>query len=197
MKMFRSLMVLSLSATVGLSATSVFAAVPAKSYAAASGSAQASQKVLYKAKATRAVYIHKKAYSSSAVTGTVKKGETVSVLAKAPYNWLKVKAGSKTGYVYGEYLKKSSSSTSVKKPAKKTTKKTTTSAKKYKTGIVTYAVKFRTAPTTDSKVLFKLPVGAKVTVLAKEPYGWLKVKAKHKGSYKTGYVYSPGFVKVK
>ncbi|WKB35788.1 hypothetical protein QS257_20915 [Terrilactibacillus sp. S3-3] len=73
MKMFRPLMVLSLSAAVGLSATTALAATPAKSAKYAGSSVQSSQKVLYKAKAVHAVYIHEKAYSSSSVVGTIKK----------------------------------------------------------------------------------------------------------------------------
>ena len=127
--------------------------------------------------------LRSKASTSSAVVTKLAKGTKVTHLAAASKGWVKVKAGSKTGYLSTSYL-------SAKKPAttKTATAKTTPAKATPAPAEVSYvtvsSLNLRSKASTSSSVVTKLTKGTKVTHLAKVSNGWVKVKA---GS-KTGYV---------
>lgn len=108
---------------------------------------------------------------------TIPKGKSVTYISKHG-SWVKVKYGSKTGYVSSTYIKatKTSSITPPKAPT------SSGSVKQYAT---TANLNMRTSTSTKGKIMLTIPKGKTVTYISTHG-SWLKVKY---GS-KTGYVSS-------
>ncbi|MEK4513752.1 N-acetylmuramoyl-L-alanine amidase [Paenibacillus sp. FSL H8-0122] len=117
--------------------------------------------------------------ASAAVTGTLAGGATVTV-TEEQHGWLKVRAGSVSGWVAGYYLKRTSgsSSTSASSSASKASAKSAvkTSAVSSGTAVVTASsLRMRGGPGTGHEVVGSLQSGNKVTILLRQGE-WSRVR---------------------
>ncbi|WP_051541876.1 SH3 domain-containing protein [Clostridium lundense] len=127
--------------------------------------------------------------TSSKICGTLKKGDTFSILSKVA-DWYKIKFNSTTGYVNSEYVTLTNKGPAPTKPSNNTPN--TTSNKKY--GLVVLRSKnsglnLRNSPSEKGKIINSIPNNTKIEILG-TTNGW------HKVNYKglTGYL-SSQFVK--
>ncbi|MBP1996341.1 N-acetylmuramoyl-L-alanine amidase [Paenibacillus eucommiae] len=133
------------------------------------------------------------------VVGFLKKGETVRAYEES-YGWIRIRSGKLEGWVAGQYLIKSSSSNltvsksksseaSPKKSTDTSTKSQTVSKKSANTGKVTAdALRLRTGPSQEHKVITLLSMGTKVDIANKQGE-WLQVQVRAKAE-EQGWVHS-------
>ncbi|WP_405104459.1 N-acetylmuramoyl-L-alanine amidase [Paenibacillus sp. FSL K6-1217] len=117
--------------------------------------------------------------AGASVTGTLAGGATVTV-TEEQHGWLKVRAGSVSGWVAGYYLKRTSgsSSTSASSSASKASAKTAvkTSAVSSGSAVVTASsLRMREGPGTGHEVVGSLQSGNKVTILLRQGE-WSRVR---------------------
>ena len=137
--------------------------------------APAPSKVSYVA--VSSLNLRAQASTSSAVVARLAKGTKVTHLAAASRGWVKVKAGTRTGYVSTAYL----TSTAPATPTTPTTPSAPAATVAY---VNTSSLNLRAKPSTSSAVVARLAKGTKVTQVAAPSKGWVKVKA----GTRTGYV---------
>lgn len=113
---------------------------------------------------------------SSDILGTLKKGDTVSIVATYG-DWYKIKFNSSYGYVSSKYISTSTSNASSSTPPNTSNSSSSTAAPTLKSGTVSLndkssTLKFRSTP--GGQVIGSLPHGTKVSIL--ETSGsWYKV----------------------
>ena len=131
--------------------------------------------------------VRSSASTSSSVLGVVSKGTSVTIKGTSGswYNVsVKINGSTKTGYVYAEYITKSSGSSSSSGSSG------TNETPKSGTGTVTAtSLNVRSKASTTASVYGSLSKGAKVTLVASSG-SWYKVKATVNGNLVTGYVHS-------
>lgn len=118
--------------------------------------------------------------ANSAIAGSLKNGVLVTVTDE-DHGWLKVKAGSTSGWVAGYYLKKvngsvqsSGSSSSVA-----TTVKTSTSGSvATKATVTANSLRIRSGPGTHYKVLGSLQAHDSVTIIQRQS-GWIRIRTEN------------------
>ncbi|MFD2414644.1 N-acetylmuramoyl-L-alanine amidase [Paenibacillus rhizoplanae] len=116
--------------------------------------------------------------ASAAVTGTLAAGATVTV-TEEQHGWLKVRAGSVSGWVAGYYLKRTSGSSSTSTSSSSTGSKAAvkTTAASSGTAVVTASsLRIRSGPGTGYEVVGSLQSGNKVTLLLRQGE-WSRVRA--------------------
>ena len=164
------------SRTGWVSASYVSPRKPSGSTGSSSGTTAPSGTVRYVTASS--LNLRAKASTSSAVVARLAKGTKVTYLASPSQGWVKVKAGSRTGYVATAYLTST-------KPASGSGSGSTGSSSTAKVSYVTASsLNLRAKASTSSAVVTKLAKGTKVTHLAAASKGWVKVKA----GTRTGYV---------
>ncbi len=139
-------------------------------------------KISYPGTTTSAVNIRKKAGTNYKSYGMLKKGQSVTILGWCKNNgvkWYKCKAKvngkNKTGYVSAAYVKQQSKQVG------------------YVNAKVTSTLNVRKSAKSSAKVLVKIPVGTKVTIVGitlKSGNYWYKVKVTYNKKTRTGYVSS-------
>lgn len=125
--------------------------------------------VIGTAKTIYAVNHRAGAGTNTGVLQLVPQGATVNLLGASVNGWTKASYNGKTGYISTPYLQA-----------------TATAAPVQTTQTTTYAVNFRSGPSTGYSILQVVPQGAKVTVVAASSGGWTKVTF----NGKTGYISS-------
>jgi uncharacterized protein YgiM (DUF1202 family) len=113
-----------------------------------------------------------RASTSSSVLARLPRGTAVTHLGSPSGGWVKVKAGTRTGYVSTAHL-------STTKPAS-----TTASTRPAVSYVSVSVLNLRARASTSSAIVAKLPRGTAVTHLGPPSKGWLKVRA----GGRTGYV---------
>jgi uncharacterized protein YgiM (DUF1202 family) len=117
--------------------------------------------------------------TASAVVARLAKGTKVTQVAAPAKGWVKVKAGTRTGYVATSYL-------TTKAPAAKPG--TTTPAAKV-SYVTVASLNLRAKASTSSSVLARLAKGTKVTHVGAASKGWQKVTVgKRTGFVSTAYL---------
>ncbi|ETT49816.1 N-acetylmuramoyl-L-alanine amidase [Paenibacillus sp. FSL H7-0350] len=119
--------------------------------------------------------------ASAAVTGTLAAGATVTV-TEEQHGWLKVRAGSVSGWVAGYYLKRTSGSSSASTSSSSTISKAsakaavkTTSASSGTAVVTASSLRIRSGPGTGYEVVGSLQSGNKVTLLLRQGE-WSRVR---------------------
>lgn len=116
------------------------------------------------------VNLRAKASANAAVMEQLKKGDVVDVLGSSgSYFQVKTKAGN-TGYVSDQYCKLGAATIpAISGGTASTQTQTTTSGSKkaVASGVVSKEVNFRNEPSTDSKVMGKVPGGTRVNIMSK------------------------------
>ncbi|MGI6113904.1 MAG: SH3 domain-containing protein [Mahellales bacterium] len=123
-----------------------------------------------------ALNVRKSASTSAAKVGLLLKGKQVEILGKSG-SWYKIKSGSITGYVHGDYIKLTNSGGSNSGGSSSTKTVTVTTAS---------GLNVRTGPGTNYSRITTVGKGTKLEVLSQSGK-WLKVKLP---SGSTGYVIS-------
>ena len=139
-------------------------------------------KISYPGTTTSAVNMRKKAGTNYKSYGMLKKGQSVTILGwckNKGVKWYKCKAKvngkNKTGYVSAAYVKQQSKQVG------------------YVNAKVTSTLNVRKSAKSSAKVLVKIPVGTKVTIVGitlKSSNYWYKVKVTYNKKTRTGYVSS-------
>ena len=139
-------------------------------------------KISYPGTTTSAVNIRQKAGTNYKSYGMLKKGQSVTILGwckNKGVKWYKCKAKvngkNKTGYVSAAYVKQQSKQVG------------------YVNAKVTSTLNVRKSAKSSAKVLVKIPVGTKVTIVGitlKSSNYWYKVKVTYNKKTRTGYVSS-------
>lgn len=112
--------------------------------------------------------------TSSTVLARLARGSAVTHLATPSRGWVKVKAGTRTGYVSTAHLSRT-------RPATTTADGSAGTAVSY---VSVSVLNLRAQASTSSAILAKLPRGTAVTHLGSPSKGWLRVKA----AGRTGFV---------
>ncbi|MEK3900810.1 N-acetylmuramoyl-L-alanine amidase [Paenibacillus sp. FSL R7-0179] len=119
--------------------------------------------------------------ASAAVTGSLAAGATVTV-TEEQHGWLKVRAGSVSGWVAGYYLKRTSGSSSTSASSSSTASKAsakvavkTTSASSGTAVVTASSLRIRSGPGTGYEVVGSLQSGNKVTLLLRQGE-WARVR---------------------
>ncbi|MGW8564607.1 SH3 domain-containing protein [Isoptericola sp. NPDC055881] len=126
--------------------------------------------------AVASLNLRSSASTSSTVLARLARGTKVTQVATSSKGWVRIKAGTRTGYVWAAYL-----TSTAPKPTTPTTPTTPTATVAY---VNTSSLNLRSSASTSSTVLARLARGTKVTQVAAPSKGWVKVKA----GTRTGYV---------
>lgn len=126
--------------------------------------------------------IRQRAHKNAEVVGTLKKEDEVTIVENADDFWVKIKAGSQTGYVAKQYLKEKDDSQN-RKPTEPGTQTNGGETDVYYVQVD--QLNLRARPSTESDVLAKLSLNDRVELVPGTESGdWVKVKIANK----TGYV---------
>lgn len=126
--------------------------------------------------------IRQRAHKNAEVVGTLKKDDEVTIVENTDDFWVKIKAGTQTGYVAKQYLKEKSAAEN-RKPSEHGAQTNGGETEVYYVQVD--QLNLRARPSTESDVLAKLSRNDRVELVPGTENGdWVKVKIANK----TGYV---------
>jgi|APAga8741244001_1050109.scaffolds.fasta_scaffold02395_2 uncharacterized protein YvpB/SH3-like domain-containing protein len=123
--------------------------------------------------------VRKGAGTKYGVLGSVKRNATLTVKKKMSNGWYQIDFKGKTGYVSGDYVKKSTSKVS-------TSTSTKTSSTKYKYTVTASELNVRKGAGTKYGTLGKVKKNAELNVKKQESNGWYQIDFKGKTGYVSG-----------
>lgn len=152
--------------------TAVLAACLLTSYALPSSAAHAADTYTAKVYAN-SLNVRSEPAASAAITGSLAGGAVVTV-TEEQHGWLKVRAGSVSGWVAGYYLKRTSRAASAGTSSASTSVKTSSTSSG--TAVVTASsLRIRGGPGTSYEVVGSLQSGNAVTILLRQD-GWSRIR---------------------
>ncbi|KHL94667.1 hypothetical protein QW71_16825 [Paenibacillus sp. IHB B 3415] len=152
--------------------TAVLAACLLTSYALPPSAANAADTYTAKVYAN-SLNVRSEPAASAAITGSLANGAVVTV-TEEQHGWLKVRAGSVSGWVAGYYLKRTSGAASAETSSANTSVKTS-SASSGMAVVTASSLRIRGGPGTSYEVVGSLQSGNAVTILLRQD-GWSRIR---------------------
>lgn len=153
--------------------TAVLAACLLTSYALPSSAAHAADAYTAKVYAN-SLNVRSEPAASAAITGSLAGGAVVTVTDEQ-HGWLKVRAGSVSGWVAGYYLKRTSGAASAGTTSSANTTVKTSSASSGTAVVTASSLRIRGGPGTSYEVVGSLQSGNAVTILLRQN-GWSRIR---------------------